>query len=155
MWLCLCNNNRSTAVVTRNTRVCGLRTSSRQERPPAGRSPCPKTSSTPGSAAKAVHAVTELEDLFNGPSSVSREDAVSYDQLHVPISLPGDPMAMERVKFTYRSTATHVPFLFDNFLLQEAVKLLYTAFLRCWERPCRPVRWRLGVGAVRGVGVSE
>ena len=39
--------------------------------------------------------VTELEDLFNGPSSVSREDAVSYDQLHVPISLPGDPMAME------------------------------------------------------------
>lgn len=59
------------------------------------------------------------------------------------------------VKFTYRSTATHVPFLFDNFLLQEAVKLLYTAFLRCWERPCRPVRWRLGVGAVHGVGVSE
>ena len=95
VWLCLCNNNRSTAVATRNTRVCGLRTSSRQERPPAGRSPCPKTSSTPGSAAKAVHAVTELEDLFNGPSSMSREDAVSYDQLHVPISLPGDPMAME------------------------------------------------------------
>ena len=41
--------------------------------PPAGHggSPWPKTSSSPGSAAKkAVHAVTELEDLFNGPASV-------------------------------------------------------------------------------------
>ena len=30
--------------------------------------------------------MTELEDLFNGPASMSREDAFSHGQLHVPIS---------------------------------------------------------------------
>ena len=65
------DDNRACAITITRIRVGSFERTKNSTPAGHGGSPWPKSSSSPGSAAKkAVHAVRELEDLFNGPASV-------------------------------------------------------------------------------------